>query len=257
MISRSFLSSIAFRLPFAIVFICILVFSLSAIAIYGLQRARDTYAASVKRGSLTEDAMEQRLALITGVTDYAALADADVVVEAVFEEMGVKQQVFEQLDAVCKPGAILASNTSSLDLNAIAAFTKRPEDVVGLPAAFVAYDVLLKRRDAWRSAWTKWDLWCAAAATAAPAKTQKGEPGALRAPRTAAETIGISASVAFTTGMACIAAAYAVGKVGAAALGAAAERPELLGRSLLFVGLAEGIAIYGLIIAILLARQLG
>ena len=98
----------------------------------GLQRARDTYAASVKRGSLTEDTMEQRLALVEGVTDYAALAEADVVVEAVFEEMGVKQQVFEQLDAVCKPGAILASNTSSLDLDAIAAFTKRPEDVVGL-----------------------------------------------------------------------------------------------------------------------------
>jgi len=98
----------------------------------GLQRARDTYAASVKRGSLTEEAMEQRLALVEGVTEYAALADADVVVEAVFEEMGVKQQVFEQLDAVCKPGAILASNTSSLDLDAIAAFTKRPEDVVGL-----------------------------------------------------------------------------------------------------------------------------
>lgn len=98
----------------------------------GLQRARDTYAASVKRGSLTEEAMAQRLALIAGVTDYAALADVDVVVEAVFEEMGVKQQVFEQLDAVCKPGAILASNTSSLDLDAIAAFTKRPEDVVGL-----------------------------------------------------------------------------------------------------------------------------
>lgn len=98
----------------------------------GLQRARDTYAASVKRGSLTEDAMEKRLKLVEGVTEYAALADVDVVVEAVFEEMGVKQQVFEQLDAVCKPGAILASNTSSLDLNAIAAFTKRPEDVVGL-----------------------------------------------------------------------------------------------------------------------------
>jgi 3-hydroxyacyl-CoA dehydrogenase len=98
----------------------------------GLQRARDTYAASVKRGSLTEEAMEKRLALVEGVTEYAALADVDVVVEAVFEEMGVKQQVFEQLDAVCKPGAILASNTSSLDLNAIAAFTKRPEDVVGL-----------------------------------------------------------------------------------------------------------------------------
>jgi len=98
----------------------------------GLQRARDTYAASVKRGSLTEEAMEKRLALVEGVTEYAALADVDVVVEAVFEEMGVKQQVFEQLDAVCKPGAILASNTSSLDLDAIAAFTNRPEDVVGL-----------------------------------------------------------------------------------------------------------------------------
>lgn len=98
----------------------------------GLQRARDTYAASVKRGSLTEGVMEQRLELVEGATEYAALADVDVVVEAVFEEIGVKQQVFEQLDAVCKPGAILASNTSSLDLNAIAAFTKRPEDVVGL-----------------------------------------------------------------------------------------------------------------------------
>ncbi|WP_313088496.1 3-hydroxyacyl-CoA dehydrogenase NAD-binding domain-containing protein [Pseudomonas sp.] len=98
----------------------------------GLQRARDTYAASVKRGSLTEDAMEKRLKLVEGVTEYAALADVDVVVEAVFEEMGVKQQVFEQLDAICKPGAILASNTSSLDLDAVAAFTKRPEDVVGL-----------------------------------------------------------------------------------------------------------------------------
>jgi len=97
-----------------------------------LQRARDTYATSVKRGSLSEAAMVQRLALIEGVTDYAALADVDLVVEAVFEDMAVKQQVFERLDAVCKPGAILASNTSSLDLNAIAAFTRRPEDVVGL-----------------------------------------------------------------------------------------------------------------------------
>ncbi len=98
----------------------------------GLQRARDTYAASVKRGSLTPEAMEERLQLIDGVIDYAALADVDLVVEAVFEDMAVKRQVFEQLDAVCKPGAILASNTSSLDLNAIAACTKRPQDVVGL-----------------------------------------------------------------------------------------------------------------------------
>ena len=97
-----------------------------------LQRARDTYGASVKRGSLTEAAMEQRLKRVEGVTDYAALADVDLVIEAVFEEMDVKRQVFERLDAVCKPGAILASNTSSLDLNQIAAFTRRPEDVVGL-----------------------------------------------------------------------------------------------------------------------------
>ncbi|PKM29454.1 MAG: 3-hydroxyacyl-CoA dehydrogenase [Gammaproteobacteria bacterium HGW-Gammaproteobacteria-11] len=97
-----------------------------------LERARDTYGMSVKRGSLTEDALEKRMALISGITDYADLNDVDVVVEAVFEDMGVKQKVFEALDANCKPGAILASNTSSLDLNAIAAFTKRPEDVVGL-----------------------------------------------------------------------------------------------------------------------------
>ena len=97
-----------------------------------LQRARDTYAISVKRGSLSEAAMAQRLALIEGITDYAALADVDLVVEAVFEDMAVKQQVFERLDAVCKPGAILASNTSSLDLNAVAAFTRCPQDVVGL-----------------------------------------------------------------------------------------------------------------------------
>ena len=99
----------------------------------------------------------------------------------------------------------------------------------------------------------------AVGATAAAPTTGGGPEGGaeVRVARTPAETIGIAASVAFTTGLACVAAAYAVGKVGAAALGAAAERPELLGRSLLFVGLAEGIAIYGLIIAILLARQLG
>ncbi|KAF1050927.1 MAG: Fatty acid oxidation complex subunit alpha [Stenotrophomonas maltophilia] len=98
----------------------------------GLDRARELYAASVARGSLSEAAMAERLALIEGVLDYSTLADVDVVVEAVFESLEVKRQVFEQLDAVCKPGAILASNTSSLDLNRIAAFTRRPQDVVGL-----------------------------------------------------------------------------------------------------------------------------
>ncbi|QJD59623.1 3-hydroxyacyl-CoA dehydrogenase [Pseudomonas sp. gcc21] len=97
-----------------------------------MERCRDTYMMSVKRGSLTEDAMNKRLELIQGVTDYADLSDVDLVVEAVFEEMGVKQKVFEALDANCKQGAILASNTSSLDLNKIAEFTKRPQDVVGL-----------------------------------------------------------------------------------------------------------------------------
>ena len=97
-----------------------------------MQRCRDTYMMSVKRGSLTEDAMNKRLDLVQGVIDYADLSDVDLVVEAVFEDMGVKQKVFEALDANCKPGAILASNTSSLDLNKIAEFTKRPQDVVGL-----------------------------------------------------------------------------------------------------------------------------
>ncbi|WP_325434828.1 3-hydroxyacyl-CoA dehydrogenase NAD-binding domain-containing protein [Pseudomonas nitroreducens] len=98
----------------------------------GLDRARSLYAASVARGSLGAEEMERRMGLISGVLDYAALGDVDVVVEAVFESLDVKRQVFEQLDTVCKPGAILASNTSSLDLDEIAAFTKRPQDVVGL-----------------------------------------------------------------------------------------------------------------------------
>ncbi|WP_166366477.1 3-hydroxyacyl-CoA dehydrogenase NAD-binding domain-containing protein [Pseudomonas akapageensis] len=97
-----------------------------------LQRARDIYAASVTRGSLSREAMEQRLELLHGVQDYSDLAEEDLIIEAVFESLEVKRQVFERLDRVCKPGAILASNTSSLDLDAIAAFTSRPQDVVGL-----------------------------------------------------------------------------------------------------------------------------
>jgi 3-hydroxyacyl-CoA dehydrogenase len=72
------------------------------------------------------------MALLKTTLDYADLKDADMVIEAVFEEMGVKQKVFEKLDEVMKPGAILASNTSTLDVDKIAAFTKRPQDVVGL-----------------------------------------------------------------------------------------------------------------------------
>ncbi|RJT39622.1 3-hydroxyacyl-CoA dehydrogenase [Mesorhizobium waimense] len=98
----------------------------------GLTTIDRNYAVSVSRGSLTEAARQQRLGLFKGSTDYADLADCDLIVEAVFEEMAVKQEVFGKLDAVAKPGAILATNTSYLDVNAIAASTSRPQDVVGL-----------------------------------------------------------------------------------------------------------------------------
>jgi 3-hydroxyacyl-CoA dehydrogenase len=98
----------------------------------GLATIRRNYENSVKRGKLTAAQLAQRMALVTPTLDHAAFADADLLIEAVFENMAVKQQVFEALDAVCKPGAILASNTSYLDINRIAAFTKRPADVLGL-----------------------------------------------------------------------------------------------------------------------------
>ncbi len=98
----------------------------------GIATIRKNYEAQVKKGKLKQDKYEQRMALLSTTLDYKELASADLVIEAVFEDMGVKQKVFETLDAVMKPGAILASNTSTLDVNQIAAFTKRPQDVVGL-----------------------------------------------------------------------------------------------------------------------------
>ncbi len=98
----------------------------------GLATIRRNYENSMKKGKLTPAQVEQRVALLTPTLDYAGFADADLVIEAVFENMAVKQQVFEALDAVCKPGAILASNTSYLDIDRIASFTKRPADVLGL-----------------------------------------------------------------------------------------------------------------------------
>lgn len=97
----------------------------------GIATIRKNYEAQVKKGKLKADKYEQRMALLSTTLDYKDLKDADMVIEAVFEEMGVKQKVFEQLDAVMKPGAILASNTSTLDVNQIAASTRRPQDVVG------------------------------------------------------------------------------------------------------------------------------
>mgnify|MGYP003632424052 CR=1 FL=1 len=98
----------------------------------GLALIRKNYENSAKKGKLTVAQVEERMSLLGGSTSYSDLADVDLVIEAVFEKMSVKQEVFKSLDAVCKPGAILASNTSTLDLNEIAAATKRPQDVIGL-----------------------------------------------------------------------------------------------------------------------------
>ena len=98
----------------------------------GLATIRKNYESQVKRGKLKQDKYEQRMALLTTTLSYDDLKDVDMVIEAVFEELGVKEAVFKELDRVAKPGAILASNTSTLDVDKIAAFTKRPQDVVGM-----------------------------------------------------------------------------------------------------------------------------
>ena len=98
----------------------------------GVATIRKNYEAQVKKGKLKQDKYDARMALLSTTLSYADIADADLVIEAVFEEMGVKEKVFKTLDEVMKPGAILASNTSTLDVDAIAAFTKRPQDVVGM-----------------------------------------------------------------------------------------------------------------------------
>ncbi len=98
----------------------------------GIATIKKNYEAQVKKGKLKEDKFQQRMGLLQTTLSYDDLKDADLVIEAVFEEMGVKEAVFKQLDAVAKPGAILASNTSTLDVDQIASFTKRPQDVVGM-----------------------------------------------------------------------------------------------------------------------------
>jgi 3-hydroxyacyl-CoA dehydrogenase len=97
----------------------------------GLAIIDRNYAGSVKRGKLSEEKAAACRALISGSTDYAALAEADMVIEAVFEDPDLKKEIFAKLDGVCKPGAILATNTSYQDVDAIAAATARPEDVIG------------------------------------------------------------------------------------------------------------------------------
>lgn len=98
----------------------------------GLAVIRGNYERTAKKGKLTQEAVEQRMGLLTGTTNYEDLADVDLVIEAVFEKMDVKKAVFSRLDEVCKQGAILATNTSTLDVNEIASATSRPQDVIGL-----------------------------------------------------------------------------------------------------------------------------
>ena len=98
----------------------------------GLATIRRNYEASAKKGKLTDEQVEQRMGLVTPSLSYDALGDADLIIEAVYEDYAVKQAVFEKIDAVAKPGAILATNTSTLDVDRVAAFTKRPQDVLGL-----------------------------------------------------------------------------------------------------------------------------
>lgn len=97
----------------------------------GLAKVKANYDISVKRGSRSQAQVDKSIGLITPSLDYAALGDCDIVIEAVFENMAIKQKIFAELDKVAKPGAVLASNTSGLDIDAIATATKRPGDVIG------------------------------------------------------------------------------------------------------------------------------
>ena len=98
----------------------------------GIATIKKNYESQVKRGKLKQDKYDQRMAMLSTTLSYDDLKDCDLIIEAVFEELGVKEAVFKELDRVAKPGAILASNTSTLDVDKIAAFTKRPQDVVGM-----------------------------------------------------------------------------------------------------------------------------
>ena len=98
----------------------------------GIATIKKNYEVQIKKGKLKEDKYAQRMALLNTTLSYDDLKDCDLIIEAVFEELSVKEVVFKQLDAIAKPGAILASNTSTLDVDKIAAITQRPHDVVGM-----------------------------------------------------------------------------------------------------------------------------
>jgi 3-hydroxyacyl-CoA dehydrogenase len=98
----------------------------------GLDRVRGTYEISVRRGALAADQVDKRMGLLNGTTDWNVIGEADIVIEAVFEEMELKKQIFGRLDKLARPGIVIASNTSTLDIDAIANATQRPGDVIGM-----------------------------------------------------------------------------------------------------------------------------
>lgn len=98
----------------------------------GIGKMKENYAESIKRKRMTQEQVDQQLSLLKGSTNYGDLAQVDLVIEAVFEDFQLKEKVFKELDEICKPGCILASNTSTLDLDRLAAVTERPGDVIGL-----------------------------------------------------------------------------------------------------------------------------
>lgn len=122
----------------------------------GLQRVKDNYGGSVSRGKLDAAQMEQRLSLISGSLQIADVKNADMVIEAVFEDLGLKQGIFRQLDGLAKAGAILATNTSGLDVDEIAAVTARAQDVVG--AHFFSPAHVMKLLEVVRAAQTAPDV---------------------------------------------------------------------------------------------------
>ena len=98
----------------------------------GLSVVRKNYENTASKGRMTMQDVEKRMGLLTGTTDFDAVKDADIIIEAVFEEMPIKKEVFARLDALAKPDAVLATNTSTLDVNEIASATRRPESVIGM-----------------------------------------------------------------------------------------------------------------------------
>ncbi len=98
----------------------------------GIALIEKNYAASVSKGRMAQDAMDKCMSLLKGTTSLDDIKDVDIVIEAIFENMDVKKELFTKLDAICKDGAILATNTSTLDIDEIGSVTKRPEYVIGL-----------------------------------------------------------------------------------------------------------------------------